>query len=382
MSERRRGHNEGSIYQRKSDGKYIAQVTAGVTEQGKPKRVYAYCDTRDEAKRELVRLLHNQQQGLNIDPDKMTVAEFMKMWLADVVEPKVRPATYSAYELAVRRYIVPRIGRLLLQKLQPLDVQRMMRAIAPGLAPKTQTMVYGTLRTALNVAERWDLVTRNVATRIDPPRLAPQERRYLSGEQLSRLLDSLPPDDTYRWLYTVTVTLGLRRGEVLGLRWADVDFKAGVVQIRQQVRRQTGQGLQFADPKTRTSRRTVPLPAVAVRALHAQKAAQLDDKWLVGEEKWRGGELVFTNRYGSALEPGGVGKRFIRDCARAGLPDGLTFHALRHTTATFLQEQGVAPRVVMEIMGHTKIDQTIDYTHVPDELKVEAAERMDKMLGG
>lgn len=380
MADRRRGHGEGSIYQRKSDGKWVAAISDGVNTKGRPKKKIVYCESEAAAKKELLRLRYDQQQG-KIDPEKMTVTQLLDLWLSDVVADNVKPATYLAYESDIRLYLKPKLGRTLLQKLVPLDVQRMLRELKGKLAPRSVVRVYGTLRAALRIAERWELVERNVATRVDPPNAPAREMPHLTPEQAKILIESLPHDDSYRWLYTVAMALGLRRGEVIGLRWADVDFKAKEVRLVQQIRRQTGKGLLAAPLKTRTSNRTIPLPEVAIRALHAQRALQGDDKMLCEREKWRGGELVFTNHYGSALEPGDIGKRFNRDVARADLPEDLTFHSLRHTCASFLHQQGVSPIVVMKILGHAKIDQTVDYTHIPGELKVAAAASMDKMLG-
>ena len=237
--------------------------------------------------------------------------------------------------------------------------------------------IHGVLRVALSDAERLDLVPRNVAKVVRPPSLARQERRSLTPDEARAFL-AVIAGDRLEALFVVALTTGLRRGELLGLRWEDVELGERTLRVRRAVQRSGGE-LRFVEPKTHRSRRSLPLPLLAADSLELHRARQVTER--LASSVWQDPGIVFATSIGTLLEPRNVNHRFEQFRVAAGLP-WLRLHDLRHACATFLLAQGVEPRTVMEILGHSTIRLTMDtYGHVlPDRLHT-AADAMDRTFG-
>lgn len=286
--------------------------------------------------------------------------------------------TYASYACLIRIHLIPELGHVPLAKLSPQQVQALLnRKLASGLAPRRVAMIRGVLRTALNQALRWGLVARNVATLVTPPRAAHFEVRPLDPAQARAFLDAVR-GDRLEALYTVALALGLRQGEALGLRWDDVDVEAGVLHVRHALQRIDSK-LQLVEPKSARSRRTIVLPDIVRDALRAHRVRQAEQRLGVGAE-WEETGFVFTTALGRPLNDSNVTHMFQRHLARAGLPHQ-RFHDLRHACASLLLAQGVGPRVVMELLGHSQIALTLNtYSHVLPGLQKQAAVQMDALL--
>ena len=374
----RRGHNEGSIYQRESDGKWVASVNLGYGPDGKRKVIYG--DTRKEVAEKLKIVLRDQQQGLPIATERQTVGQFLGRWLQDSAKPTVRASTYTSYEVFVRLHIVPTLGRVPLQQLTPQQIQTLLnQKHDSGLSNRSVQYIHAVLRRALGQAYKWGLVPRNVATLVDPPRVKHSEVQPWTPDQARAFL-TFVKGDRLEARYSVALALGLRRGEAIGLRWADVDLDNGTLTVRAALQRIGGK-LQLVETKTDKSRRTIQLPKVAIAALKEHRIRQLEERLLAGSQ-WRDSGMVFTSTIGTPLEPRNVNRRFDQLIKKAEVPR-IRFHDLRHTCASLLLVQGVPMRVVMEIRGHSRIAVTMDiYSHVLPELQRDAADKMDAMLSG
>lgn len=238
--------------------------------------------------------------------------------------------------------------------------------------------LHAILRAALQQAVREEVLPRNVARLVVVPTGPRHEVHPLTVAEARTLLSNAAGDRLYP-LWAVALAIGLRRGEALGLRWCDIDLDAGTLQVRQTLQRVSG-GLVFLPPKTERSRRSVPLPAVAVTALREHRRAMAAEA-LRGGRMLSGEGLVFTTAIGTPLEPRNVTRAFTSLLTRAGLRH-VRLHDLRHTCATLLLAQGVPARVVMDTLGHSAIAVTMNtYSHVLPSLQREAAERMDEALG-
>jgi integrase len=235
------------------------------------------------------------------------------------------------------------------------------------------------LRAALNKAVKWGFVARNVATLVDTPGSEQQEMRFLAPEEARQFLEAIR-GDRLEALYTVALAIGLRPGEALGLRWQDVNLEAGILTVQVALQRVDGVA-QLVELKTRRSRRSLALPPFAVAALAAHRARQEEDRRLAGDT-WEEYDLVFTTRRGRPLGPRNVIRSYRRMLRRAGISHRRLYD-LRHTCASLLLVQGVHPRVVMDILGHSQISLTMNtYSHVIPELQQEAATRIDDLLKG
>lgn len=379
-SNRRRGRDEGSVYQRKSDKRWVGSVHVGYSD-GKRIRKTVYGKTRAEAAAKLRAAQTAAAQGTLIHDERRTVEDYLTWWIDEVVPGSVKPTTEDGYRYMVRRYVVPAIGNLKLAKLSPLHVQEMLTAMERrGLSAATRRQTRAILRRALNHAERFELVHRNAAAQTEAPR--GEVHRIddaLTRDEARALLDAAH-GDPIEPLVVVALTLGLRRGEVLALRWENVDLEAGTLIVAATLTRRTGHGLVESSPKTARSRRTLPLPQTCIRALRDQRRAQAALQLSAGPD-WQGDGHVFTTPIGTPIDPRNLTTEFHRITTKAGLGPR-RFHALRHSAATLMLAQGVPLAVISDVLGHASYAITADvYARVGEELKHEAAAAMDVALG-
>ena len=375
----RRGHGEGSIHYKADKELWCSVVDLGYVE-GKRKRKYLYGKTRKEVAEKLKVVLREQQQGLPIAMERQTVAQFLETWLKDVAHPKVESSTYVSYEQKIRLYLIPAFGRSQLAELQPQQVQAMMNGMGErGLSPRTIQFTRAVLRRALEQAVKWSLVARNIAKLTEAPNVARPELQSFTPAQARQFLDVVR-DDRLSALYTVALSLGLRQGEALGLRWQDVDLDGGTLHVRVALQRLAGQPYRLVKPKTKQSRRSLPLAPNLVATPRAHRARQLAERLTCGQDWHNDWELVFTTPQGAPLSKHTLIGQYKRHLSRAGLPE-MRFHDLRHSCASLLVAQGVHPRVVMEILGHSTITLTMNtYSHVLPQAQRDAAGLLDTLL--
>jgi integrase len=374
----RRGANEGSIFRRSRDGKWVAVVNLGYV-SGKRRRKTFVGKTRAEVQRELNRALRDRERGLPVQTERQTVADYLDAWLRDSVWPSKRLRTHERYEQAVRLHIAPEIGRIELSKLTPQHVQRFVaNRLAAGRSPSSVRYARTVLSIALEQARKWELVSRNVASLVDPPEVVQRRVPVVTVERARQILHAVA-GDRFAALYRVALLTGLRRGELVGLRWGDVDLDEAALTVRRSVQRVAGT-VQVVEPKTSRSHRTIALPDSAVSTLKRQRVHQIEVGLGVGRP-WSSADFVFGKADGEPLEPSSVTVRFQRLLAEAGLPR-MRFHDLRHATASLLIADHVPARVVMEMLGHSSITTTMNiYAHVMPALQREAANHLDDILG-
>ncbi len=372
----RHANGEGSIWRRK-DGRWVG-ATYAATNTGGRKRVHVYGKTRTQAREKLTELQRELDRGIRVPVENWTVQEYLEHWLADVVKPSRAPKTHQGYELVVRRHIVPRIGRKKLRTLAVHDVRRMVQVLQDsGMRRRGVQFVHSTLRAGLQNAVRDELVTRNVAKLVQVPSPQYEVGRGLAPDQARKLLDAAK-DDRLSALYVVAVYLGLRRGELLGLQWKYVDLDEETLQVVQTLQRVDGR-LQLLPPKTRTSRRTIPLPTPVVEALRSHKIEQGKERLAAGP-RWTDSGMVFATTVGTPIEPDNLSRSWYR--VRTVLDEPLPrFHDLRHTCVTLLLTEGVAPHIVQQIVGHSGIDVTMTiYAHTSLDEKRKALRLLGERL--
>ena len=324
------------------------------------------------------------QDAGSLPSSRLTLNDWLTIWTEQILPGSVRESTAENYAHLVRCYVMPILGTRPLIKLTPADVRAFLVELGrtnsrdgKPLSARTVQYAHSVLRRALTEAIREELVTRNVAALVAPPRVPHRDVAYLDPEQARQLLVAARNDRLYP-LYAVALALGLRRSEALALRWTDINLGKRTLRVQGSLKRVNGR-LRITEPKTARSRRIVPLPAICVDALieHRDRQAVERDK----ARLWIGSDLVFTTSIGTAIEPRNMVRHFQALCQRAGLP-AIRFHDLRHTCASLLLAQGVEPRVIMETLGHSAIGTTMNlYTHVLPATQRSAADRMDDLLG-
>ncbi len=378
----RRANGEGSIYQR-ADGRWVAELDLGYA-NGHRRRRPLYGRTQAEVRAKLTTARHELDQGIEPPDERLTLGQYLHRWLTEIVAPNRRPRTSESYTYLVTRHIEPTLGRERLARLTPGQVQRLeAQKLAAGLSPRTVQYLHAVLRKALGDAVRTGLVPRNVAGLVEAPRVRRAEVQPLTPEQSRAFLEAVEgsPD---RPLYVVAMALGLRRGEVLALRWEDVDLDAAALTVRHTLREVPGGAYVLDEPKTERSRRTLALPPFVVGALRAHHTAQarvrLRRVRLAAGDEWHDDGYVFTTDVGLPLHGRVVLHRFQRALLHAGLPR-LRFHDLRHGAASLLVAQHVDLKVVQEVLGHAQLATTAEiYAHLLPEARREAAGRMQDIL--
>jgi integrase len=342
-------------------------------------RFVTFSGTKREAQAELTRLLSRKAEGTYIDPTKMSVAEYLEHWLAVDIERRVARKTAVRHRQIVQRQIVPRIGAIPVRKLSATHIEAFEaelqrsgyvkgRKAGEGLTAQTVLHVHRTLSQALAHAVTTGVLFKNPAEQVRPPRPPRREIVILSKPEVAALLRSAEGTPLYLPVL-VGVTTGMRRGEILGLRWSDIDFKRATLTVNQSLERLQGTTV-LKPPKTTGSRRTITLPALTVEALAAHRAEQAR----IGAD-----ELVFSHG-GIPWDPDSLTKAFERLVEAAGVRR-ITFHGLRHTHISHQLMDGVHVKIVSERAGHANVAITLSvYAAFVPTLQADAAAGVDTWL--
>jgi len=343
--------------------------------------------TKREAEEELAKAITAITSGCYIEPSKMLVSDFLTGEWLPAIRHTIRPTTFLSYKGHVEGHLVPALGRIPLQQLTGAHINAFYAKLLSEngdeekrqISPSTVRRIHATLHRAMKDAVRWNQIIRSPADAADPPRAASadHEMKVWSVEDLRAFLSAQRETRLYP-LWLTLATTGMRRGEVLGLRWEDVDLEAGTISIRQ-TRVMTGYEALLSTPKTRRARRQVALDPATVAALRENRRRQKMER-LGGGQLWKDSGFVFTREDGDPYHPERVSKLFTQASKKAGLLR-IRLHDLRHTYATLALGAGVHPKVVSERLGHANIGITLDcYSHCLPALSEEAAYRVAALV--
>ncbi len=370
-----RGNGSGTVYPRKNKaGKVIGYRGSYFAPDGK--RRYVSAKKKGDAEKALRQAMTDADRGFVFEAGTLTLEDYLTRWLKDSVKDTVRRSTYAQYESVVNRHIVPAFGRLRLKALTPAHARSLYREkLDSGLSPRTVQYVHVTLHKALKQAVMDGLIPRNVADAVKAPQAHRKEVRPMTPAEVAALL-SAASGDRLEALYVAAVHTGLRRGELLGLKWTDVDLDAGTLSVQ----RSLDKDGTFNPPKRNRSRRTVKLTAQAAESLKGHRARQNEERLQLGS-LWEDRGLVFPNQAGKPMNADNLYHRGFKPLlVLAGL-SGFTFHSLRHTCATLLLSKNVNPKIVSEMLGHATISQTMDtYSHVMPGMGDVAATALEEAL--
>jgi integrase len=341
-----------------------------------------YRKTRQEAARALMDALRDREHGIPALPKRQSVGEYLQRWLDTVKRHTVDSSSYVRYEVNVRVHLVPALGRLRLAQLNAQHIQAFYTGkLSAGYAPATVHNMHATLQNALAQALQLGLVARNVATMVTPPRVKRNEMAILSEEQARQLLRAVR-GHRLESLIILALATGMREGELIALRWSDVDLDHATLRVRQTLHRAL-KGFVHDEAKTAHSRKTIALSTSVVSALRHHYRMQAEERLSLGPV-WEESGLVFSNEAGGRLSLTLFRSRswFGRLTRQANVPP-IRFHNLRHTAATLLLARGVNPKVVSEMLGHANVGITLSlYGHVTPHMQHAAAETMERVLTG
>ncbi|MCH2212849.1 MAG: site-specific integrase [Fuerstiella sp.] len=373
----KRAKNEGTIFCRKSDGRWVGRIQIGVDAvTGNKKRKVVYGKTEQEVVGKLAALRMQSGKAIDFERQKDSLAAFLSWWLEYEVKPNRAGKTYLEYELAVRLYIVPFIGGIKLARLNVRDISQWMAAMSrKKFTNNMRKRALRVCRAALNRGIKLQCVDSNPANAVDMPKVRKREIRPLEVSECNSLFAACK-DHRLGDAIIVAATTGLRKGEVLALKWAAVNLSEGVLVVRETLEEVAG-GLRTKAPKTAAGRRVVTLGAIAVEALKRRRKKALADGMEPSEIP-----LVFPTTTGTLQRPSNFDRRVwhpIREAA--GISDDFTFHDLRHTQASLMIAAGVPMKIVQERLGHSDYTLTANtYSHLMKGAQAEAAEKVDRLF--
>jgi integrase len=369
---KKRGNNEGSIYKRKN-GTWRALVTI----QGQ--RVTHTAKTKREGQEWIRKTLDEIDNGLLFESTVISLDTFMQDWLVSV-EPSLRFNTFKQYKQVTLQHILPVLGKMRLRDVKPEHIQRLYNfLIINGSSHRTVQLAHSIFHRALVTAVKLGMISRNPADATSPPKPKKKEMRFFDENQIHKLLITAETTkDRFSALYHLAISTGMRQGELLGLKWSDIDWEAGSLQIKRQVTRKEG-GLNFSQPKTKSGIRRIDLgnQTLSILKEHQKK---LFDEMIKAGEKWHDLDLVFPSNIGTIMNRNNLRRKYIGLLKKANLPE-LRFHDLRHTAASLMLNHNVPVIIVSKRLGHAQPSITLDvYGHLIPAKQKEVASLMDELL--
>jgi integrase len=367
----KRGNNEGTIF-RKPNGRWRAQVSID------GKRLSFTGKTRSECQDWLKKTITQIDHGMRVEAALQTVEEYLLEWLS-VSQLSQRQTTASHYAHAVKAYLIPYIGDIKMKDLRPEHVQRLYSLLVEqGVGIYAIRKAHQVLHCALEHAVTMEVIHRNPASKVRPPRAPECEMAILDEIQVSKLLVT---SSNHRWyaLYQLAVTTGMRQGELLGLKWVDLDVSKKTIKVERQLSRTRNGGVQFYAPKTRSGRRTIALGQATIEVLQSHYLKQEEERRTAGDQ-WVDQGLIFTNSLGGPINHRNLLRNFKSLLRDAGLPD-IRFHDLRHTSASLMLNDGIPLLAVSRRLGHARASITLNiYGHLVPGIQEEAAARIDEIV--
>ena len=384
----KRGNGEGSIVKRK-DGSWMGAVVVGRTPKGDLNRKYFYGKTRKEVADKMLPILSTLQAGEYVEPSKVSLSEWLDIWLNEYKKNALKPTTFDSYETNIRYHLKPAIGHISLKDLKTYDLQKFINEkydngkVSTALLRKLRNILHGALQQAIVIQH----ITKNVTEGLILPQHKQKDIKVLTREEEKRFKEALA-GDKLETAFKFALASGLRIGEFLGLTWDCIDWEQGIISVRKSLIRVKDRSVNAKKKnkyivedttKTKNSKRKVPIPKSAMVMMEMYKQNQETEKGLA-EGVYDDNNLVFCTALGNRIVPRNAERSFTRLAKKAGI-EGASIHSLRHTYATRLFELGVASKTVSELLGHKNVSHTLDvYTHVLPDTKNEAVQKLDSLF--
>jgi integrase len=324
-------------------------------------------------------LLHQLDTGAFVKPGKTSVGEYLNRWLEDYARLNLSPRSVERYAGIIKGHLVHDIGNIPLVQLKPQHIQKhYTEKLNEGLSARTVRYHHAVLHNALKTAVKWGLLSRNPADAVDPPKIRPVEMRTWDQDEANRFLEAIK-DTRYYELFYLALATGMRRGELLALRWCDIDLLQSQLFVNRTLHHLKNGSYVFSEPKSATSRRTIALSPAATLLLREYKAKREAQCTILGT-LLKDSDLVFSDIEGKPMRPNTITRAWTELAARAGVKV-IRLHDARHTHASLMLKQGIHPKIVQERLGHASITMTLDtYSHVAPGLQEAAAARFDELI--
>ncbi|HEX8397676.1 MAG TPA: site-specific integrase [Pyrinomonadaceae bacterium] len=367
---------------KRGDDTWLVRVYLGEDANGKRKyHNETFKGTKKEADKVLRKVLEDRDKGLLGDARKQTLKEYLGVWLENIAKPRLEYRTFKDYNDLLERYVYQPLGKIKLYDLKAIHIQKLYSDMqARGLSPRVVRYTHSVLSSALKKAVELDVLPRNVATLVQLPKQTRKEMDVLTQKECVQFLHKLK-DERFAALFSFALATGMRPEEYLALQWKDIDLEKGTATVRRAlVTHRKGGGWHFGEPKTKKSRRTLPLPKSIIRELQAHRRQQGEARLKLGSA-WQNYDLVFPSELGTPLNPPNVTRHFKRILKDAELRTSIRLYDLRHTCATLLLQAGINPKIVSERLGHSTIVLTLDvYSHVLPNMQEAASDELDRLI--
>ncbi|MFC1869870.1 tyrosine-type recombinase/integrase [Chloroflexota bacterium] len=370
----------GHIVQRSKGDTWSIKISIGKDATGKYKyQWYTVQGSKKDAQKRLSELLHQKDTGTYMKPGKLTTDEYLKRWLTEYAKASLSPRGYERYAGIIRQHFTPDFGAIPLTQLKPEHLQKHYTTrLANGLSPRTIRYHHAVIHKALETALKWGLVSRNVADSVDIPRIHRTEMQTWDENEINLFLSTTKASQYYALFHTALFT-GMRRSELLALRWSDIDFIFSQLSVTRGLHHLKDGSYVFTQPKSEKSRRTIALSPSTMLTLQAHHDKQAMDRAMLGVPL-TDNDLVFCQYDGSPFRPNTITRAWVVISERAGVKR-IRLHDARHTHASLMLKQGIHPKIVQERLGHSTIAMTLDtYSHVAPGLQQAAAESFDRLL--
>lgn len=371
---------KGSIRQR---GKGTWQIRYEGQPDGSGKRKYlsvTFHGNKTDAQRELRKKITAVEEGTHVDRNLETVSSFMESWLTNYAAVNTTPRTTQGYRQKVSAYIIPHLGGIKMQNLTARHVQGLHRwMLDKRLSNQSVLHTHRVLSKAMQCAVDWEVISKNPAQKIKPPRPEPTPIDVWDMVELGRFVQGTT-DNQFSDVFKLAVFSGLRRSELTGLRWEQLDLETKTLRVTETLQRISGRGLMVGQPKTKTSRRAIALGETAINLLQEIRWKQIRLETEMGALYQNESGYVFTDALGAPIDADRLTKGFTKVVKSLGLPPA-TFHSLKHLHASLLLAEGVNPKAISERLGHSNVALTLNiYSHLLPGLQESAAEALDKRL--
>jgi integrase len=375
---------KGSLVNRNGHYSVVLEDKDSVTGERKRKWIAVKGNFR-EATRQMTEMVNSYNNGLFVKPSKTTVKDYLEAWLKDAAFPNMTPRNYEGYEFNIKKYIIPAIGQITITNLKPQQIQNLCAEHQALGHYRTSQYIYNTLNKSLNVAVKMGTLVRNPCNGVESPKVPKHEMQTMNENDIHIFLEYARKTPYYALFYTVLFT-GLRRSELLGLKWSDVDLLLMQISVNRTMHLMKygtykGQVI-FKQPKTATSRRMISLTPSNAIILREHREAQDKLRASLDLSPTIDDDLVFCQYDGKPYQPDSISHVWLKIARQTGLK-GIRLHDARHTHASLMLKNGTHPKIVQERLGHASIKTTLDiYSHVAPGLQQAAASRFDDIVTG